>query len=424
MATVNINSGVSDDFYRYKMPKLLAKVEGKGNGIKTVIVNMVEIAKALHRPPAYPTKFFGCELGAQTQMDMKNERYIVNGAHDSAKLQSLLDGFIKRFVLCTECGNPETNLEINKKGNISQTCIACGHHSMVDMRHKLTTFILKNPPTGGAPTPTKREAKKTRREGKKNGDEGGAATTPVKASKTLSTETPAAAAPTEDEDWSVDTSAAAVRERQRDLTSAAASLAVNDDLELPIGRRLEKFFAFVQAEKKKGALTPACKTVFEEAKRLDVVDKGAGIVGEILFTEQVASQAKEYTRMLLQFVFENKKAQRNILVVVEHLFGQHSSLKVAIVLKTFYDLDLIEEDIFIDWHAKAKKSDKTSVATREKAAPFITWLKEAEEETDSEDEVDLVFTHKSKEQVQRESQPQKEEAEVADDDDDFDIDAI
>lgn len=50
----------------------------------------------------------------------------------------------------------------------------------------------------------------------------------------------------DDEDWSVDTSAAAVRERQRDLTSAAASLAVNDDLELPIGRRLEKFFAFVQ----------------------------------------------------------------------------------------------------------------------------------------------------------------------------------
>jgi translation initiation factor 5 len=33
------------------MPKLIAKVEGKGNGIKTVIVNMVEVAKALNRPP-------------------------------------------------------------------------------------------------------------------------------------------------------------------------------------------------------------------------------------------------------------------------------------------------------------------------------------------------------------------------------------
>lgn len=51
MASVNVNRNLSDQFYRYKMPKLIAKVEGKGNGIKTVIVNMVEIAKALNRPP-------------------------------------------------------------------------------------------------------------------------------------------------------------------------------------------------------------------------------------------------------------------------------------------------------------------------------------------------------------------------------------
>jgi translation initiation factor 5 len=40
------------------MPKILAKVEGKGNGIKTVLVNMPEVAKALGRPPMCKYFFF------------------------------------------------------------------------------------------------------------------------------------------------------------------------------------------------------------------------------------------------------------------------------------------------------------------------------------------------------------------------------
>lgn len=59
---------------------------------------------------ADPCKFFGCELGAQTQFDYKNDRYIVNGSHDGNRLQELLDGFIRKYVLCKECDNPETNL--------------------------------------------------------------------------------------------------------------------------------------------------------------------------------------------------------------------------------------------------------------------------------------------------------------------------
>ena len=43
-------------------------------------------------------------------MDPKTGRYIVNGAHESSKLQDLLDGFIKNFVLCEQCENPETAL--------------------------------------------------------------------------------------------------------------------------------------------------------------------------------------------------------------------------------------------------------------------------------------------------------------------------
>lgn len=33
------------------MPVMLTKVEGRGNGIKTVVPNMSDVAKALSRPP-------------------------------------------------------------------------------------------------------------------------------------------------------------------------------------------------------------------------------------------------------------------------------------------------------------------------------------------------------------------------------------
>jgi translation initiation factor 5 len=138
-------SNAGDVFYRYKMPKLVAKVEGRGNGIKTNIVNGVDIARALVRPPSYIIKHFGCELGAQTKFDKKTGTLIVNGAHDAKKLSDLLELFIKKYVQCHKCANPETLIKI-RRGCLHLKCKACGHISDADMREKLTTFIVKNPP--------------------------------------------------------------------------------------------------------------------------------------------------------------------------------------------------------------------------------------------------------------------------------------
>lgn len=134
-----------DAFYRYKMPKLQCKIEGRGNGIKTNVVNNVDIAKALERPPEYVIKYFGTELGAQTKYDKKAGTSIVNGAHDQKKLSEILESFIKKYVQCYGCGNPETVIKI-KKENIYLKCKACGFVSTVDPIYKLNTFIIKNPP--------------------------------------------------------------------------------------------------------------------------------------------------------------------------------------------------------------------------------------------------------------------------------------
>lgn len=249
MALLNIGEGNKDDaFYRYKMPRLMTKIEGRGNGIKTNIVNMVDVAKALARPPSYTTKYFGCELGAQSKFDEKTGIALVNGAHDNSKLVALLEIFIKKYVQCYGCGNPETEILISKSQMITLKCAACGFVSDVDMRDKLTTFILKNPPEqkkGGKDKKAMRraekerlkageaideETKKVKKESKKKGHE---VVSKVSKKKTGSDEdrSPPGSNADENEEpdgdddlvWATDTSFEAAQQRIKEQLSSAIS---------------------------------------------------------------------------------------------------------------------------------------------------------------------------------------------------------
>lgn len=418
MGSLNVNRNVADAFYRYKMPRICAKVEGKGNGIKTVIVNMPEVAKALGRPATYPTKYFGCELGAQTQFDYKNERFIVNGSHDSAKLQDLLDGFIRKFVLCPECDNPETELIVSTKRNtISQGCKACGYHGTLDFSHKLNTFILKNPPaqdpsTQGSSLTEGNRGKRSKRSGP--GAANGNHDADNNDSKPES-ETPSApAAPTprskrdkrgsDDEDdgtWTVDVSEAAVRARMQDLTEGAKSMTLSEDSEKNEKQRMDLFYAYLK-QKAAGDVTSA-KAVTEllhEAERLEVKSKAPLVLFEVLVrAASLAGDVRKHRALLLRFTHGDARAQRAALSAVDVLCALHPALvpKVAGALKLLYDLDIVEEKAIVEWwHKPSRKALSKDVCAevRRRAQPFLDWLQQAEEDSsDPEDEGELEIEY-------------------------------
>jgi len=449
--TLNVNRAVQDSFYRYKMPRLMAKVEGKGNGVKTVIPNMVEIARSLGRPPTYCCKYFGCELGAQTQFDFKNERYIVNGAHEAGKLQDMLDGFIKKFVLCEKCDNPETVLKVYvKKGIITASCKACGHSFTLDMRHKLTTYILRNPPeqapnVQGTSKTDKKDKRSVRREqedhsGKsgdadKNGDDGNE----------------------DDEQWSTDTSAAAVKERMKGLTSGVQSLAMDDDMEKPESERINIFHDFLKAKAANGLVSNAqtVKEVHVEAERLEVTNKAVLVLCEVLFNdEKIIAKIEAHKLMFLRFTNDNQKAQKYLLGGIEKTVEQRKEAllpKVPLIFKAFYDHDILEEEVIFEWSKKVSKKHvpkELAEKIHKNAAPFVTWLMEAEEEEDSDDSTNVDFDDRARtdglkevkeapkaaeKNGQKDSSPEKASSEEPssdnkkqedDDDDDIDIDDL
>ncbi|XP_041981398.1 eukaryotic translation initiation factor 5 [Aricia agestis] len=423
MGSVNVNRNVADAFYRYKMPRICAKVEGKGNGIKTVIVNMVEVAKALGRPATYPTKYFGCELGAQTQFDYKNERFIVNGSHDSAKLQDLLDGFIRKFVLCPECDNPETELIVSQRRNtISQGCKACGYHGQLEFTHKLNTFILKNPPAAdpgmqGSSLTEGNRGKRSKRSGQTaNGNhEGGdeaknesdVPVTPTTPNPKSSKKNKKHDDDDDDGNWTVDVSEEAVRARMQDLTDGAKSMTLSEDSEKNEKQRMDLFYSYMKQKSDAGDVDApkAITEIIHEADRLEVKSKALLVAFEVVVrASALAADVRKHRTLLLRLARLDPRAPRAALHALTAMAHHDAALlpKVPAILKLLYDLDIVDEKTILDWAAKPSRkyaSRETVAEVLKKAQPFIDWLQQAssEDESDaSEEDIEIEYDDRAK----------------------------
>jgi len=105
-----------------------------------VVLNLDHIAKQLERPSDYILKFIGFECNAPVAS--QNNKYTVGGDRKQEELQKILDIFIDKYILCSQCQNPETILTV-KKGNILLKCRACGTQTRAEYEHKISDYIVK-----------------------------------------------------------------------------------------------------------------------------------------------------------------------------------------------------------------------------------------------------------------------------------------
>ena len=256
-----------------------------------------------------PTKFFGSELGAQTPIDEKNDRYIVNGAHEANRLRDLLDVFIDKFVLCAKCKNPETDLIIDKNENIHRDCKACGRKSDIDMRHKLTTYILRNPPKTGKGEKKGAHATANNAGGTGTPDEDQADDADddafTKKIKAEAADLPSADQIKVDEnDWSLDTSAEAVRERARLAAGMGAlSLADDDSDSEDVNSPYGQLKVYLEANR----TTATSVEVFKKIQELgiDKKHKSLQILGRYLFDADLVKQLTSNAPLLKKVRFSS-----------------------------------------------------------------------------------------------------------------------
>ncbi|XP_057798712.1 probable eukaryotic translation initiation factor 5-1 [Salvia miltiorrhiza] len=445
MALQNIGAGNKDDaFYRYKMPRMITKIEGRGNGIKTNIVNMVDIAKALGRPASYTTKYFGCELGAQSKFDEKTGTSHVNGSHDTSKLAGLLENFIKKFVQCYGCGNPETEIIITKSQMINLKCAACGFISEVDMRDKLTTFIIKNPPEakkGGKDKKLRRAEKERLKEGeaadeelkkqkkeaaKKKASSGSSKDAVSKSSKkkshnsdedhspagSLKDDREAAEDSDDDVEWQTDTSSVAaqqtIQEQLNAVTASMVMLSANEE------KQKSGKGSPAREGKSKGNGETNGKAASDNKDELFVlikeyVSRGSSAAQLKSFLESLSGSRQQLVNAYFEALFEgagkgfskevvkkknyiiaalqDEDSQRHLLLAIEAFSGKASPeavKEVALVLKALYDSDVLEEEFIVEWFGKGVTGANKSSPIWKNVKPFVEWLQNAESESEEE----------------------------------------
>jgi len=114
----------SADFDRWEVPKTQLQVIGN----KTILTNFLQICSYLRRDCNHMAKFLSRELASFSKIE--NERLVFNRKIPQDKIDSKIELYVSKFVICQECKKPDTEL-IKQDGFLFLHCLACGaKHSL------------------------------------------------------------------------------------------------------------------------------------------------------------------------------------------------------------------------------------------------------------------------------------------------------
>mmetsp|Transcript_26934 Transcript_26934/g.48983 ORF Transcript_26934/g.48983 Transcript_26934/m.48983 type:complete len:416 (-) Transcript_26934:185-1432(-) len=400
---------VDDPEYRYKMPSVFGKIEGKGNGIKTVIPNISDLAFSLHRSPGEVNKFFGCELGAQTTYNADTDRAVVNGAHTDQILQSMIHRYIEAFVLCPNCRLPETVYKI-KNECITHRCAACGAKEMVDMNHKLCTYIIA-------------QNKKAKADEKKNGKKKAKGEDGDKEKKKDKKEKKKDKDGSDDEkkkkkDKKKDKDKKDKKKDKKEKSSKNGghledAIFGNEEDELADG------FDDLSVDSEHGVDDAGAMAIAVNETRKFMKENpkaSPAEVAELVVNQQMASALKSHDKVHI-FVqaaittdfFKNKeiemyapileKITNGNNIMERHLIAAMEVMCIAnhkhfpVLIKQLYDEDVLQEDTILEWAAEGRNDftldsvdEETRASLRSEAEPVVVWLQEEDSDDESDSE--------------------------------------
>ena len=103
---------------RFEVPRAIVQNQGR----QTFIRNFADIAKSLRREPQHVAKYLFKELAVPGNI---GQELNLQGKFSAEFINKKIDSYVKEFVICEECGKPDTGL-IKTDRLYTIKCEACG----------------------------------------------------------------------------------------------------------------------------------------------------------------------------------------------------------------------------------------------------------------------------------------------------------
>lgn len=375
---LNISNVASrnDKNFRYKMDPLETKVEGRGNGIKTILKNIETIASQMRSDPRYITKYLGIEVGAQSSWKEKRRVGVVNGSHNQADLQEKLYEFIQLFILCPNCELPELRHLV--KGNVvGAKCLSCGKVGPIKgpkgQQHNIFKFVVKHPPKKEK---RERKPKKPSKQMAVRGS-GHESTSPSRG-------TPKDKLDLQFEGWHMDGDAKRTETEREIEERVSRELIMNTSKETPNAPvALLRFIL-----QRDGMKLVDIVSEFQRIKIAHQLDEAETKLGRVLVDavfdfssfETFAESIEKHANLLSWYSADRETAKILISYIEEAIVDGDFWEYAPMILEKFYDSNVFDEEFLLHWFNQPPENSYVVQDPEEilkiklKSKPFIDWV--------------------------------------------------
>jgi len=288
-------------------------------------------------------------------------------------------------------------MRIRKRG-IMVECAACGHNSQIPPGHRLVTYIIKHYEKmkklgKGNDGKKKKKDKRSKREQRAQ-----EAAAQQKASRKTNEKSKTAV---KEEVWYTDTSAEAQAERKRaefekmDHSNSAVDAILKEAEKENKQNACTTILQVFMAQKER-SVREICSEVrrLQLAHTLDEPKAIKVLLESVLDLSDIKGVPKQFSDQATLFAQFTKKSPAIFLGCVEELVGVIEPKllsRTPLILKELFDAEVLSEEDIIAWFDMPPENSwlvnkRVAVQVRQKADPLVTWLKEAESESDEEDD--------------------------------------